>query len=160
MTSCDCHVTFVSAVGSGLSGGIIAAIVIVIIIILLILVAIAVVVCILCERWRYSAELGPPPSRKGSMRLVSGCGVKYVNGCGHEICKWAWHVSLRDVPLEWRGIITIFCVEVNEIIPLVTCAWIGGGGGTDPFSRERPYIFMGAAKCVCCFVVVYSFCLF
>jgi len=75
-------VTSISAVGRGLSGGVIAAIVIVIIIIVLILIAIAVVVCILCERWRYSAEIGPPPSRKGSMRLVSGRDTRYVSGRG------------------------------------------------------------------------------
>ena len=45
--------------------------VIAIVIVILLVVAIVIVAAILYDRFRYQSELGPPPSRKGSMRLVS-----------------------------------------------------------------------------------------
>jgi len=53
-----------------LSGSEIAAIVVAIIVIIALAAAIFVVVFFLWGRLRYTAEIGPPPSRKGSMRLV------------------------------------------------------------------------------------------
>ena len=61
--------------------------VIAVIIIIILAVAIVVVVIFLCERWRYTAEIGPPPSRKGSMRLVRSGGGRGLEGSHQPHCK-------------------------------------------------------------------------
>ena len=59
----------------GLSPGAIVGIVVAIVIVVLLIVAIFIVGAFLYDRYKYQSELGPPPSRKGSMRLVRGGGV-------------------------------------------------------------------------------------
>ena len=55
---------------TGLSGGIIAAIILVIILVCVAVFAL-IAAFVLYNRWRVKTEYIPPPSRKGSMRLVS-----------------------------------------------------------------------------------------
>lgn len=71
----------------GLSGGSIAGLVIGLVIALLLLVAIVILAVFLYDRYKYQSEIGPPPSRKGSMRLVG------LGACREEGAMLAWGVS-------------------------------------------------------------------
>ena len=56
---------------TGLSGGAIAGLVIGILFFLILLVVTTIVIFIVWGRMHLEEKLGPPPSRQGSMRLVS-----------------------------------------------------------------------------------------
>ena len=68
--SCVCVPTVVVE-DSGLSGGAIAGIIIAVIAVILALLGVIIASIILYGRCNYRSDIGPPPSRKGSMRLVS-----------------------------------------------------------------------------------------
>ena len=70
--------------GPGIAGGVIAGIVVAVVVLVIALVAVIIVLVILYDRFRYNGELGPPPSRKGSVRLVSYC---YISK-GWEVRWW------------------------------------------------------------------------
>ena len=105
--------------GGGIDGGAIAGIVIAVIILVLLLIAVIIAGVLLYDRLRYSADIAPPPTRKGSMRLVN------QNEVNHNVTR---RNSLRS---SFRAITTLRNqkaeAELQDLNP-GECGEAGGGG--------------------------------